>query len=736
MAIAEQRGPGLRAGLRLKLFLAASILLLIPLLGFLYVRELEHLLLKVQEQGVVATARAVGTALNDRPSLFLSGEVYPFALAQGNDLRIDNLPAPIVVDGLTEDWARQSVTPHSVGAGAGNPESRAFAARYRIGRHGNAIYALFEVSDARVVLRDPEKDPLQAADHLEVAVVTPDDEFLRFAIDARGTGKASVYLLTADGEQIPDTRIQAMFRLVPGGYLMELRLPRSLVGPRLGFTVANVDDPGSPASSIGTSDTSSKQGLGAVIVPSPEVSELVRRLGRARSRIWVLDVNHRVIAQAGSLRAPPAQVDPDQEPFTRFWEAAADVLVRPILRLAMSEPNEDFQDIAPGTYRLEGREIDEALAGQTGTRRRLTPDSRAVVLSAAQPVWLEDKVVGAVLIEETTNDVLALRNRAFEKLFAALLVVYVGGTAALLIFATRLSLRIRRLRDETENSIDPHGRVLGTVGGSDAGDELGDLSRSFADILRRLQQYTGYLETLAGRLSHELRTPVAVVRSSLDNLKQVELPDEARVYLHRAEEGLGRLTTIFTRMSEATRLEQSLASVEREHFDLAEVVRGCVEGYRLAHRDRNIVFDAGPGPFTVYGAPDLVAQMLDKLAANAVEFSAPDSTIRFELQREYPTGETRRSTPLAWSTLLASGARLSVFNAGPPLPADMQDRLFESMISVRNEHTQAEPHLGLGLYIVRLIAEFHGARASALNREDGSGVVIRLEFPLAEHAMT
>ncbi|HKB46606.1 MAG TPA: hypothetical protein VKC57_02850, partial [Ktedonobacterales bacterium] len=58
-----RRGPGLRVGLRLKLFLAAGILLLIPLLGFLYVRELEHLLLKVQEQGVVATARAVGTAL-------------------------------------------------------------------------------------------------------------------------------------------------------------------------------------------------------------------------------------------------------------------------------------------------------------------------------------------------------------------------------------------------------------------------------------------------------------------------------------------------------------------------------------------------------------------------------------------------------------------------------------------------------------------------------------------------
>jgi signal transduction histidine kinase len=73
-----------------------------------------------------------------------------------------------------------------------------------------------------------------------------------------------------------------------------------------------------------------------------------------------------------------------------------------------------------------------------------------------------------------------------------------------------------------------------------------------------------------------------------------------------------------------------------------------------------------------------------------------------------------------------------VLNQGPLLPADMQDRLFESMVSVRGKPAQAEPHLGLGLYIVRLIAGFHGARASAQNRSDGSGVEIRVEFPLAE----
>jgi signal transduction histidine kinase len=61
----------------------------------------------------------------------------------------------------------------------------------------------------------------------------------------------------------------------------------------------------------------------------------------------------------------------------------------------------------------------------------------------------------------------------------------------------------------------------------------------------------------------------------------------------------------------------------------------------------------------------------------------------------------------------------------------MAGKLFESMVSVRGANSATEPHLGLGLYIVRLIAEFHGGAAEALNREDGSGVVMKVTTPLA-----
>ena len=89
-------------------------------------------------------------------------------------------------------------------------------------------------------------------------------------------------------------------------------------------------------------------------------------------------------------------------------------------------------------------------------------------------------------------------------------------------------------------------------------------------------------------------------------------------------------------MSEATRLEQSLSTVERERFDLGQVARGCVEGYRLAHPGSAFEVAIDEGEFPVDGSPDLAAQMLDKLVDNAVEFSLPGAPIRFDLRRDGP----------------------------------------------------------------------------------------------------
>ena len=124
--------------------------------------------------------------------------------------------------------------------------------------------------------------------------------------------------------------------------------------------------------------------------------------------------------------------------------------------------------------------------------------------------------MGAVVVDQNMNGLRTFRNQALEQLFNTMLAVMLIVALGLFFFASRISSRIRFLRNQAEGMIDEVGRVQNTITPSRSSDEIGDLSRSFSNIVERLTQYTAYLENMSSRLSHELRTPVTVVRSSLE----------------------------------------------------------------------------------------------------------------------------------------------------------------------------------------------------------------------------
>ena len=157
-------------------------------------------------------------------------------------------------------------------------------------------------------------------------------------------------------------------------------------------------------------------------------------------------------------------------------------------------------------------------------------------------------------------------------------------------------------------------------------------------------------------------------------------------------------------------MERAIAGAEGEDFDLAELVRASGEAYRDLVAPRRLELEVSAVPLRLHGAPDLIAQALDKLIDNARSFAPEDGWIRIALR------------------LGLEGIELAVANSGPPLPATMQDRLFDSLVSVRD--TGRAPgvaaHLGLGLFIVRLVAELHGGSASAVNLPERAGVEFRV----------
>jgi signal transduction histidine kinase len=285
------------------------------------------------------------------------------------------------------------------------------------------------------------------------------------------------------------------------------------------------------------------------------------------------------------------------------------------------------------------------------------------------------------------------------------------AAAILFGYAGYLSWRIRKLRNAAENALTAEGRVVGNFPRSTAVDEIGDLSRSFGRLLDQVSAYTDYLRTLGGKLSHELATPLAVVKSSLENLEQEAMTESARIYAERARSGAERLGALLRTLSQASRIESAIAAAEAEDFDLKEFLNGAAAGYRDLAEDRDFRVAVPEQPVPFHGAPELIHQALDKLVDNALGFCPPGGLIRLALELKQP-----------------GSVDLVLSNNGPPLPQKMQDRLFDSLISVRDGRATVSPHLGLGLYIVRLVAELHQGEASASNLPDSAGVEFRMRL--------
>lgn len=715
-------------GLRTKVILIASLLLALPWLGYNYVLEMEKLLRQGQEQTLIGTTRAVATALNERPNLFNEQTSVMHSVQKGRDLYAYALTSPVTLDGVLDDWTDGTDKLLSYGRddvqfsrGIYNANSIRF--RHGIGRHGDYLYAAFEVSDRRPVLRRPNSVRIDRNDHLIVAMTTPTGELQRFAVTALTEGKAEIWSLQGEISNaeavIPTEEISGYWRQTDNGYNIELRLPLAMLGNKLGFAFYDVNNSQNREveTIIGTSNTNHLNRLGTVLVPSPDIENILKGMGHTSTRLWVIDRHQRVLAKSGDIQESNGVWSTSVKYGNNdnsWWSAFEEKWLHPIYyRYLLNEP-QAFDDQIKDSAQLQGVHIYQALQGRGYSQWRRSEDGKAMILAAAYPIWLSDNVMGAVVAEESTVGIQTLKNRALEKLLNAMLAVILIGTVTLLLFASKISGRIRRLRDEAEQAIDSQGRICQPITPSANTDEIGDLSRSLAAMVNRLGQYNHYLENLSSRLSHELRTPVAVVRSSIENLSLQNQDEDSQRYIARAQEGVQRLSTILSSMTEATRIEQSLQGAEKEVFPFNELVSGCMQGYQMAYPEQAFSVRADD-VLMIDGAPDYLAQLLDKLIANAVDFSQNDQPIRVTL--------TRHGTQV----------RLVVSNKGPLLPKGMETQLCNSMVSIRTQDKQDKPHLGLGLFIAGLITNFHDGQIVLQNNVSLNGVDVVVTLPLCDH---
>jgi two-component system, OmpR family, sensor histidine kinase ChvG len=677
--------------LRLKLLLIAMVAAVFPLAGWRFVVQMEATLRQSQERALMTTARTLATALPAADAKLRAALITP-AVLHARPMRVD-----IDADGYADDWGSWHAAPELLPS-----PGQALRALLYLGQGPTAVNLWLEVDDATPVNGAVDGSMEEGADQVEIALRDRFGE-RRWRAARNGEGLTAAQPLTgADGRE-PSFALPAAWIEREGGYRVEIKLP--IADPDFELAIEVRDYPVAGADlPRATASTESRHLRYRPLATLWQESELLRSLVPENARMRLLDRDGYVLARAGSLR-PGSDIsdDDDELSFLRWLRA---LVYRHVLAPEMSSGD----GYAFNLLRVTNPQVDATLTGTPGASWRPAASQASVILSTTAPVLHGSDVVGVVILEQTSDALMLWTNRALGSLLLGGLLTMLVAASILFGYAGYLSYRIRKLRNAAENALTPEGRVVGNFPRSSGVDEIGDLSRSFARLLDQVSAYTDYLRTLGSKLSHELATPLAVVKSSLENLEQEAMTESARIYAERARSGAERLGALLRTLSQASRIESAIAGAEAENFDLREFLVGAAAGYRDLSEDRDFRLSVPDHPVPFHGAPELIHQALDKLVDNALGFSPPGGWIRLALEPRFDSVD------------------LVLSNNGPPLPQKMQDRLFDSLISVRDGRATVSPHLGLGLYIVRLIAELHQGDASACNLPDAAGVEFRIRL--------
>lgn len=699
----------MRFSLRLKLTLLSLLLFLIPLIVFRFSALLHVDLLESREEALVFTAKAVSTSLGDRPGLFDRELLH--SQYRNRDLYLFSLSNSIRLNGKIDDWQPELEQIEQFGADHLLNSSRPYGAgslrfEHMLGQRGKFIYGLFIVKDDHLIYRHENSLHPTKADHIQIGIQDESGRLQRYVLATKRPGWINGFLMDPDTEKLipiaPESRIQGVWSETEDGYIVEMRMPLAMIGKRLAFAVADVDDANirNMETLIGTANPGRIGDLGWLLAPSEQIENLLEKLDLPHSRIRVVDKNRRVRARFGKL-----QEETDKETFFHN-------IFNPVYRIFTDTFTENFID--PGSANmLDIKGIEEGLQGKSSITHYQLPNVNVEVMAAITPLLDDGNVVGAVVVEQTTNSILALKNRMIEESIAFTVMAFVVVGFGLLLFASRISSRIRRLSNQAENAISKDGRLVSTIDLVPAKDEIGDLTRTLSNMLKQLKEQNEYRETMADNLEHEMRTPLAGISASLKNLEQELASNDTQIhnYMHWALADVRRMESLLTAIRDATNLQEALKQDFMEDFDFAKALAIWLEqSWHASFPGVQFLLNTASSSMVVRGDPDRLRQMIEKLIDNAVSFHTP-------------------GTPVSLSLTGHENLNLAVCNEGPEIENAAQGQIFNSMVSFRSRKKNS-PHLGLGLYIVRSIAHHHGGTVRVNNMSGhSSGVCFEVFLP-------
>lgn len=444
------------------------------------------------------------------------------------------------------------------------------------------------------------------------------------------------------------------------------------------------------------------------MTPPKDRSALILRVAtEARLRIRLYDRSGRMTLDTRAMGLNNVVLrDPDKDPWgqsaARFLDAAIDTI-------AGADRAPQFRERAPDKG-LDWPDLARALrTGEASASVWRAPD-RTPVITAAASYGPE----GAVFTTDNAREI--TQTVRIERFRLSLVLALVTGLSIFLsLFLARTIVRpLRRLARAAVRVRLGRAREVVVPRLPERRDEIGHLARSLSDMSQALRARIDATEAFAADLAHELKNPLASLRSAVDGLANVRDPELQERLLAIVRDDVHRLDRLISDISEASRLDAQLSRAKFERVDIAAMLEGLV-GQRLDRgvaRGVRLHFDQPIGRIPrVMGEGARLERVFENLIDNAISFSPEQGLVTL--------------------SITANGEMLDVRveDEGPGVPQEAREAVFRRFHSVRPDSEAFGQHSGLGLAIARTIVEGHGGTIGVESREDrmrGARFVVRL----------
>jgi len=411
--------------------------------------------------------------------------------------------------------------------------------------------------------------------------------------------------------------------------------------------------------------------------------------------LFVFDPAQRLVAATEGQRRDAAEIVEGLDHGSRstiitdalntVWEATLGLIPSP--QLAEGPPMAP-RDVVAGL-------VPGALEGKTRIRtaRDATGDS---VFTVATPIVQGDRVVGVVGISSAAGEIDLLVRVEREQVLQMFVIAIIVSIGLSLVLASTIANPISDLAAAAELGRDRNARKMSPARVripdlSTRPDEIGRLSSAMRGMVSALYERIEANEQFAADVSHEIKNPLASLRSAVGTMRVARREDQREKLLEVIEHDVRRLDRLVSDISNASRLDSELVKEEEARFDLLTTISNLAAYLGADAEEKGVEFisDLPDKPIFVYGLEARLAQVFVNLIGNAISFCEEGDAVRVWVRRR----EDR--------------VLVVVEDTGPGIPDQALTKIFKRFYSERPPG-QFGNHSGLGLAISKQIVEAHG----------------------------